>query len=121
MIAAGKRYALRLVSLQIAVSVVTALALLPVGTAHAWSGFAGGMIAAVSNGFLAARIFVPYKAQQTDRLLGGLYAAEMAKLLLVGLLFAGVILWVDPLSVAALFGVFLLVQILPVLATRFLE
>lgn len=111
----------RTVLAQLLVTLVAAIALLVVGTIHAYSGLAGGMIAAVANAFFAKRIFVHYRAQEPGKLLARFYGAELLKLVLTGLLFAGVILWIKPLSVGALFGVFLLVQMVPMLVTQLFD
>ena len=105
----------RLVGLQLATALAAAGMLIAVGWTHAWSGLIGGLIATLANGLFALRIFVGYRAQEPGRLLGRMYGAELQKLVLTGALFAGAIIWVEPLSAVALFGVFLLVQVLPVL------
>lgn len=111
----------RLLLAQFAVSLVLGLSFLPLGEEHAWSGLAGGMIAVVANGFFAFRVFAPYRAQQPERMVAGFYGAELAKLILTGAMFAGAFLWIRPLSAAALFGGYLVVQLLPPLAAHYLE
>jgi ATP synthase protein I len=66
-------------------------------------------------------MFGHYRAQEPGVLLRRFYGAEFQKLLLTGLLFAATILWVKPLSAGALFGVFLLVQMTPVLIAHKLD
>lgn len=121
MMPAGKSRAFRVVGVQLAASCLVAGLLLIIGWEHAWSALAGGLISALGNGFAAARIFVPYRAQEPEKLVGRLYGAEIGKLVLTGLLFAAAILWIEPLSVGALFGGFLLVQMIPILVALFLE
>jgi len=113
--------AFRIVGAQLAASFAVALPLLIIGWAHALSALVGGLISALGNGFAAARIFVPYRAQEPDKLMGRFYGAELGKLVLTGLLFAAAILWVEPLSVGALFGGFLVIQMIPILVAHFLE
>lgn len=119
--ARGKSLAWRLILVQLGTTMVMALVILPLGTEQAWSGFAGGMVAVVANGFFALRVFAPYRAQQPERLVGSFYGAELGKLILTGALFAGAFLWIQPLSAGALFGTFLVVQFLPPLAVHYLE
>ena len=117
----GKSVAFRMVGAQLAGSFLLALLLLVIGWVHAWSAFVGGLISALGNGFAGARIFAPYRAQEPGRLVGRFYAAELGKLALSGLLFAAVFLWMEPLSVGALFGGFLTIQMVPMLVARFLQ
>jgi ATP synthase protein I len=117
----GRSHAFRIVGVQLAASFVVALLLLVIGGVHAWSALAGGLISALGNGLAAARIFVPYRAQEPEKLVGRFYGAELWKLALTGALFAAAILWIEPLSVGALFGGFLVIQLIPMLVTHFLE
>jgi len=113
-------YASRIVTIQLAVTLAAALLLALVGWVHAGSGLLGGLIAVAGNALFAMRIFDRYRAQEPGRLLGRFYGAELQKLLLTGVLFAGSIILVHPLSAGALFGVFLLVQMAPVVIVNFL-
>lgn len=106
---------------QLSATLVAALLLLALGRVHAWSGLLGGLIASLGSGVLALRVFVRYRAQEPARLLARFYRAELYKLVLTGFLFAGVIIWVKPLSAGALFGVYLLVQLVPLLVSHFLD
>ena len=110
-----------MVKAQFAASFLLALLLLVIGWVHAWSALAGGLISALSNGFAAFRIFVAYRAQEPGKLVGRFYGAELGKLVLTGLLFAASILWIEPLSVGALFGGFLVIQMIPILVAHFFE
>lgn len=118
---AGARQAWRLVIFQFMVSLIASLILIFPGWVHAWSGLVGGMIATTANAFFALRVFARYRAEEPGKLLGRFYGAEFQKLLLTGLLFAAAILWVKPLSAGAFFGVFLLVQMAPVLIAHKLD
>ncbi|WP_051301795.1 ATP synthase subunit I [Sedimenticola selenatireducens] len=119
---ADKRQAYRTVLAQLVTTLTAALLLLMVaGDVYAYSGLAGGLIATLANAFFAFRIFVRYTAQEPGRLLARFYGAEILKLVLTGLLFAGAILWIKPLSVGALFGIFLLVQLMPIAVVQLLD
>ena len=113
----SKHQALRIVLAQLATSVAAALALVFLGTTEAWSGLAGGLIATAGNAFFMIRVFIPYRAQEPARLLGAFYGAEFQKLILIAVMFAGVVLWLQPMNPVALFGVFLLVQLVPAAVT----
>ncbi len=110
----GSRQASMIVFWQLVVTLITALLLIAVGPVHAWSGLAGGAIATLGNALFMLRVFVPYRAQQPGKLLGNFYGAELQKIILIGILFAAAIVWLQPMSPVALFGVFLLVQVIPV-------
>ena len=119
---ADKHQAYRTILAQLAMTLIAALFLqLVAGKVFAYSGLAGGMIATLANALFAFRIFVRYTAQEPGKLLARFYGAEILKLVLTGLLFAGVILWIKPLSVGALFGVFLLVQMAPMVIVQLLD
>jgi len=81
-----------------------------------WFGKTG---ATLGNAFFMSRVFVPYRAQEPARLLGAFYGAELQKLILIAVLFAGVLFWLQPLSPMALFGTFLLVQLVPAVVATF--
>lgn len=98
---------------QFLVSIALGVVLLAVGPVYAYSALAGGLIAATSNALFAGRMFSDYRAQDPEKLLYRLYGAELLKLLAAGLGFAGMILWVEPLSAGALFGAFLVVHVAP--------
>ena len=116
---ADRSQAYRLILGQVGVSLLAALLLQTMGQVVAWSGLLGGMIATLTSALFAARVFVSYRAQEPEKLLGRFFGAELQKFILTGLLFAGVIIWFEPLSMAALFGVYLLVQIVPVIVVHY--
>jgi len=110
----GKRWAGWLVLGQFAASVLIGGGLLAAaGPVQAYSALVGGLTAAVANGFLASRVFADYRAQDPQRLLLRWYGAELMKLALVGALLAAAFVWIEPLSVGALFGAFLVIHLIP--------
>lgn len=87
------------------------------GMQAAWSALLGGSVALMANVIFALLMFAPYRAAEPGKLMARLYMAEALKLVLVGLAFAVLFLWVKPLSVAALFVAFFMVQVVsPLLA-----
>jgi ATP synthase protein I len=101
-----------LVALQFGAALGIGLLLLLFGKAIAWSGAIGGLIAAMANGYFALRTFSRYRAQNPERLAGRLLGAEVQKLLLTGLMFVLAIVYITPLSIGALLGSYLVVQVL---------
>ena len=98
---------------QVAATLILSLILLFLGWVAAYSALAGGAIATIANAFFAKRVFTDYRAQKPGKLLAQIYGAEISKLVLVAILFAAVIVWLKPLNVLALFGVFLFVHLIP--------
>jgi len=87
------------------------------GHTAALSAFLGGGAALGANALFAWLVFAPYRAQQPGAMLTRFYAAETGKLIVVGLCFAAIFIWLRPLNAAALFVSFFLVQVVsPVLA-----
>lgn len=87
------------------------------GKLAAWSALLGGGIALTANVLFAAVVFASYRAAEPGSLVARFYAAEVLKLLFVGLAFAALFLWIKPLNVAALFVAFFVVQVVsPLLA-----
>lgn len=79
----------------------------------------GGATATIANTLFAAWVFGRYSAQEPGQLLARFYVAELIKMAFVAAAFAALIIWADPLSPAALFGAFFVVQVLPpLLANR---
>lgn len=102
--------------------VITTIALtilgLFIGPWTALSLLFGGGAATLANALFAFLVFGPYRAQEPGNLVFRFYGAELLKLMLVALLFWGVFIWFKPVSVVALFGSFLLVQILPTMLAQ---
>ena len=106
---------------QFGATMVIALGLTFFDELYAWSGLFGGMVSASVNALIALKVFVPYRAQNPAEVLARLFSAEVQKLLLTGVLFAVVILTVRPLSVGALFGTYLFIQVIVPIAALFIE
>lgn len=116
---ANKRQAWKAVLVQLAMTLVLSALAGLVSMDHMPSALAGGLIAAVANAFFSFWVFADYRAQHFNKLLARLYGAEIAKIILVGLLFAGAVQLINPLSGGALFGVFLWVHLMPGLMSLF--
>ena len=96
---------------QFGAAIIIALGLSTVQAHYAWSGLLGGVIPASVNSLMALKVFVPYRAQDSAEVLGRMLGAEVQKLLLTGMLFALVILTVQPLSIGILLGTYLFMQV----------
>ena len=107
----------RMLTVQGALLCLLTLVALLLGKTVALSAFLGGSTALAANALFAFWVFAPYRAQQPGALVTRFYAAEIGKLVLVGLSFAAIFIWLRPLNAAALFVSFFLVQVVsPVLA-----
>lgn len=100
-----------IVALQLGAAVVVGLILLAFGKTLALSGFFGGLIAAVANGYFAHRSFTHYRAQDPQKIAGRMFGAEIQKLIITGLMFGLTIVTITPLSIGALLGSYLFVQV----------
>ncbi len=105
-----KTQARRLIRKQLLLTAVSALVLLPFGWVYTYSILFGGLIATSGSVYFASRVFVRYRAERPDSLLGDIYKAEVVKLLIVAVLFAAVVLLISPISIVSLLGGYLCVQ-----------
>jgi ATP synthase protein I len=103
----------RILIIQVVLTVVVAVAAMLYDGSAAWSALIGGSITTVANGLFALMVFGRYRAQEASRLVFRFYGAELLKLGFVVLMFALTFIWVTSLNLAALFGAFFLVQVLP--------
>jgi len=112
----------RLLLIQLIATVVVATLAWAIQTQAGMSALVGGLASLAGNLLFAIWIFAPYKAQRPGSLVSRFYLAEIAKLVVIGLIFATAIIWLKPLNVVALFGSFFVVQVLsPLLAHSLAE
>jgi ATP synthase protein I len=100
-----------IVALQFGAAIAVGLVLLVLGKTIALSGFIGGLIAAVANGFFAYRSFTHYRAQDPQKIAGRMFGAEIQKLIITGLMFGLTIVTISSLSIGTLLGCYLFVQV----------
>lgn len=81
------------------------------GSIGGYSGFYGGLIAWLPNVYFAHKAFRFSGARAAQAIVRSFYAGEAGKLVLTAVLFALVFAGVKPLDALALFGVFLLTQL----------
>jgi ATP synthase protein I len=108
-----------MVALQFGAALGLGLLLSLFGIRVGLSGAIGGLIAASANGYFAFRTFAHYRAQEPERLARRMFGAEIQKLLLTGLMFVLAIVYITPLSMGALLGCYLAVQVaVPLIVTH---
>lgn len=94
----------------------TSVILLPFfGLVTAYSALVGGMISVIANGFFALRLFSNKGSWQVGHLAAVTYRGVIGKLFLTTALFLLAVVLLRPLNAAALFAVYLWIQISPVL------
>jgi ATP synthase protein I len=98
---------------QLGLTLVAGAGALPFGAMAALSALIGGGVCLAANALVALWIFQRYRAQQAELLLVRFYWAEVAKIALVLGLFAVFFVTIERLSLPALLGAYLAVQVLP--------
>ncbi|UVJ44043.1 F0F1 ATP synthase subunit I [Pseudomonas sp. LS1212] len=81
------------------------------GAVSGYSGLCGGLIAWLPNVYFAYRAFRFTGARAAQAIVRSFYAGEAGKLILTAVLFALTFAGVKPLAPLAVFGVFLLTQL----------
>ena len=109
------RRAKRILLTQALIASLTVFVAFAFGWTVGVSALLGGGTAVLANVLFAARVFGRYEARNPASLVARLYGAELFKLLFIVLVFAAAFTWIKPLNIVALFGAFLVVQVLPLL------
>jgi len=110
-----------ILAFQLVTGLAVGLLLLVFGKSVAFSGLMGGMIAALSSGYLAIRSLGHYRAQEPERVAGRMLRAEIQKLVLIGLMFLIVIVYIKPSNFGILLGSYLIVQMGVPLVVTFIK
>lgn len=100
----------RLLRIQLAITLLLPLVVLPFGTIAAMSATAGGVACLVPNAYFAARAFRYSGARSAMLILNSFYSGQAMKLVLTALIFSLIFIFMKPLNAKALFGGFVLVQ-----------
>ena len=112
----------RIIGLQFILAVLTAALLLPVfGLVAAYSALAGGMISVIANIFFAARLFSNAGGWQAEHLTAMVYRGVIGRFFLTIALFFMAMVFLEPLNVAALFAVYLWIQVSPAIIAGILK
>ncbi len=85
-----------------------ALVLLIAGVVEAYSALLGGLICVIPNAYLAGRLLMKSGAGDSRVFLRAAFTGEALKLVLTGVLFALVFIYIKPLNVLALFAGFIM-------------
>lgn len=111
----------KLVLLQFVFSFCISLCALVISQALAVSLLAGGMIACLANGYFAWKVFAKQQETESAQILSTYYRAEVGKIILTVMLFVFVISVIKPLNVIALMSAYLLITMIPWLASFFVN
>ena len=107
---------------QLFLATITAVLLLPVfGLVAAYSALAGGLISVAANAIFAIRLFDDKGSWQAEQLTATLYRGLLGKYFLTIALFILAMVLIEPLNIAALFAVYLWVQVSPALFAGILK
>lgn len=85
------------------------------------SVLAGGLIASLSNGYFAWKVFAKQRETESAQILSTYYRAEVGKIILTVMLFVFAISVIKPLNVIALMSAYLLITMIPWLASFFIN
>ena len=112
----------RIIGWQFFLAIITAALLLPVfGLVAAYSAFAGGLISAAANAIFAARLFDDKGSWHAEHLIATLYRGLLGKYFLTIALFILAMVLIEPLNIAAIFAVYLWVQVSPAIIAGILK
>lgn len=98
---------------QLVITVAVSGLLLFLSKEAAYSALAGGMIATVTSGWFALKVFTARKTKEPAVELRTFYWAEINKIILTGAMFIAVFVLIKPVNGAALLAVYFLVYITP--------
>ena len=82
---------------------------------------AGGLIASLANGYFAWKVFAKQQETENAKILTTFYGAEVGKIILTVMLFVFVFKAVEQLNVIALMSAYLLITLIPMLASFFIN
>lgn len=104
---------------QLVVLLVIALVVLLIDPLMARDALIGGAAAAIGSAVFAFWVFGRYSANEPGQIVARFYGGELIKIATIVIVFAAAMKGLDDLNPVALFGAFLVVQVLPpLLANR---
>jgi len=104
---------------QLVTMVVVAVVVLMIDPLSARDALIGGSAASLGTALFAVWVFGRYSASEPGRIVARFYGGELIKILAIVAVFAAAMKGLDDLNPVALFGAFLVVQVLPpLLANR---
>jgi len=111
----------KILSIQFAASLMAGAVGWVISGPLAVSIVAGGLIASLSNGYFAWKVFAKQREVESAQILKTYYGAEVGKIILTVMLFVFVFNTVKPLNVIALMSAYLLITMIPMLASFFIN
>lgn len=109
----------RVLRTQLIVGLLAIAVALPFGTPAALSVLIGAAVCLLANMVFAFWVFRKYQAQDAGMLVMRMYGAEIAKIVLILVLFAVAFATIEGLNLPALLGAYFAVQVLsPLFAAR---
>ena len=81
------------------------------------SALAGGLISTLANAYFAWKSFAKEQESKPEQILASFYAAEVGKIILTVMMFAGAIALIKPLSIITLMGVYMFNHFIPMLVS----
>ena len=104
---------------QLIVGLIAIAVALPFGAPAALSALIGAAVCLLANMVFAFWVFRKYRAQEAGMLVMRMYGAEIAKIVLILVLFAVAFATIEGLNLPALLGAYFAVQVLsPLFAAR---
>jgi len=88
---------------------------------YAISALAGGLTASLANGYFAWKVFGKQQEASENQILSTYYKAEVGKIILTVSMFVVVFNVIEPINVIALMSVYLLITMIPWLASFFIN
>ena len=110
-----------IILLQFVASMIAGMSGLALSQSLAISLLAGGLIASLANGYFAWKVFAKQRETESAQILSVYYRAEVGKIILTVMLFVFVFNAIKPLNVIALMSAYLLITMIPMLASFFIN
>ncbi len=111
----------KIVFIQFATSLMAGVLIWLLYPPWALSVIAGAMIASLGNIYFAWKVFSRQKEAQSSQILTTYYGAEVGKIILTVMLFIAAFNGVKPLNVVALMCAYLVITIIPVFVSFFIN
>lgn len=111
----------KIVLIQFVVSLMAGAISWFISQSDARAVFAGGLIASLTNGYFAWKVFSRQKEAGAAQILSSYYGAEVGKIILTVMLFVAAFNAIKPLNVIALMGAYLFITMIPWLASFFIN
>ncbi len=107
--------------IQFAASLIGGAAGWLIGQPEGVSALAGGLIASLANGYFAWKVFAKQQETESAQILSTYYRAEVGKIVLTVMLFVFAISVIKPINMIALLSAYLLITMIPWLASFFIN